>query len=80
MYWKFVKTDDIDQVKALQKEYMTAIEASKLLGMHRTHIINLKAQGKIDSISFGESNSLNLYRREDVLKLLKQQNDGESST
>lgn len=80
VYWKFVKTDDIDQVKALQKEYMTAIEASKLLGMHRTHIINLKAQGKIDSISFGESNSLNLYRREDVLKLLKQQNDGESST
>lgn len=75
IYWKFVSTDDINKVKMIQKEYMTAIDASKLLGMHRTHIINLKAQGKINSVSFGESNPINLYRREDVLMLLKQQND-----
>lgn len=75
IYWKFVSTDDINKVKMIQKEYMTAIDASKLLGMHRTHIINLKAQGKINSVSFGESNPINLYRREDVLILLKQQND-----
>ena len=59
---------------------MTEIKASKLLSMHRTHIINLKAQGKINSISFGDSNPLNLYRRKDVLKLLKQQNDDDSLT
>lgn len=74
IYWKFVSIEDINKVKMIQNEYMTAIEASKLLGMHRTHIINLKAQGKINSVSFGESNSINLYRREDVLMLLKQQN------
>lgn len=78
MYWQFVSIKDINKVKVIQKEYMTAIEASKLLGMHRTHIINLKAQGKINSVSFGESNSLNLYRREDILALLKQQNDGDN--
>ena len=72
IYWKFVSTDDINKVKMIQKEYMTAIDASKLLGMHRTHIINLKAQGKINSVSFGESNPINLYRRKDVLSLLKQ--------
>lgn len=75
IYWKFVSIEDINKVKMIQNEYMTAIEASKLLGMHRTHIINLKAQGKINSVSFGESNSINLYRRKDVLMLLKQQND-----
>ena len=72
IYWKFVSTDDIEKIKMIQKEYMTAIDASKLLGMHRTHIINLKAQGKINSVSFGESNPINLYRRKDVLSLLKQ--------
>lgn len=71
-YWQFVSVSDVERVKALQKEYLTASEASSLLGMHRTHIINLKSQGKINSISFSDSNSLNLYKRTDVLALIKQ--------
>lgn len=73
LYWRFVSVEDIEKVKTIQKEYMTAIEASRLFGMHRTHIINLKSQGKIRSISFGINNSLNMYRREDVIQLLEQQ-------
>ena len=72
VYWQFVSTADIDQIKSIQNEYMTAIEASTFLGMHRTHIINLKSQGLINSIPFGESNSLHLYKREDVIKLAEQ--------
>ncbi|MCH4248513.1 MAG: TniQ family protein [Acinetobacter populi] len=73
VYWQFVSIQDIEKVQEIQKDYMTAIEASRFLGMHRTHIINLKSQGKIRSISFGVNNSLNMYRREDVIQLLEQQ-------
>lgn len=71
VYWQYVTINDIKKIKVIKKEYLTAIEASAILQMHRTHIINLKSQGKIESISFGQSGSLNLYRRSDVIKLKK---------
>ncbi len=70
-YWQFVKKSDVDKVKTIQTEYMTASEASSLLGMHRTHVVNLQKQGLISPIELKISQKVNFYRREDVMHLAK---------
>ncbi|WP_426339735.1 hypothetical protein ACN9MZ_26140 [Pseudoduganella sp. S-14] len=64
--WKIVRTREVLHVLDLQSEYVTASQAGKSLGTHRSHVRNLERGGRIESVEVGDSPTLKLYRRKDV--------------
>lgn len=72
LYWKVVPYDQVVKALAIKKEYLTATEASRLMGMHKSHISNLQTQGLIKPLLFGEQHQIKLYKKTHVLKLIKE--------
>lgn len=55
-----------------EKEYLRVTEASKLLGVHANTLRNWDKQGILKPVRVGLRKERR-YRREDVLKMLKEQ-------
>jgi hypothetical protein len=68
--WRFITLKDFDKLKAIQAECLTARQAGKLFGMHRSHLPNLERQGRITSTTLGSRRRIKLYKKADVLKEL----------
>jgi len=71
--WRFVRRDDVEAVKQLRGKYVTATEAGRMLGMHRTHMLNLEKQGLVEPLRFGRNKMLRLYERKAIRDLVRQQ-------
>lgn len=71
--WQFVSRDDLETVKQLRDRYVTATEAGRMLGMHRTHMLNLEKQGIVQPLRFGKNKQLRLYERDAMQALVQQQ-------
>lgn len=71
--WRFVTREDVETVRQLRGRYFTATEAGRMLGMHRTHMLNLEKQGLVQPLRFGKNKQLRLYERNAVRKLVRQQ-------
>jgi hypothetical protein len=56
-------------VKGIKSEYISALEAGEILGMHRTHANNLHKRGLIKRYYFGPENKIPLYKRTEILFL-----------
>lgn len=69
VYWELVKAADIQKVKGIKSEYVSASEAGEILGMHRTHANNLHKRGLIKRHYFDKENKIPLYKRADILLL-----------
>lgn len=69
IYWKLVKTSELNALIELSKTFMTGAEASTFLGMHHSHINNLQKQGTIKPDYLGSPEQIRLFRRDDVSKL-----------
>lgn len=70
--WRFVTRDDIETVRQLRGRYVTATEAGRILGTHRTHMLNLEKQGLVQPLRFGKNKQLRLYERDAVRSLVRQ--------
>ncbi|MCL9846995.1 TniQ family protein [Ralstonia solanacearum] len=62
---------DIARLQEMRANYVTAEEAGKLLGSHRSHLPNLEKRGEINSTTFGKSRSVKFYALADIRKLLQ---------
>lgn len=71
--WRFVTREDVETVRQLRGRYFTATEAGRMLGMHRTHMLNLEKQGLVQPLRFGKNKQLRLYERDAVRELVRQQ-------
>lgn len=78
--WRFVTSDDIETVRQIRGRYLTATEAGQMLGMHRTHMLNLEKQGLIEPLRFGKNRQLRLYERNAVRTLLRQSSSPDIQT
>ena len=67
--WMFVSKLDVDYIEALSQTHLTAADAGRELGMHRTHFANLERRGLITSMRVGKRTPLRMYARADVAKL-----------
>ncbi|TXD63268.1 hypothetical protein FUT88_03070 [Ralstonia sp. TCR112] len=64
-----VRRVDIARLQEMRANYVTAEEAGKLLGSHRSHLPNLEARGEIRPISFAKDRSVKFYALADIRKL-----------
>lgn len=71
--WRFVTRDDVETVRQLRSRYFTATEAGRVLGMHRTHMLNLEKQELVQPLRFGKNKQLRLFERDAVRELVRQQ-------
>jgi hypothetical protein len=70
--WRFVTRDDIEMISRMRGRYVTATEAGRMLGMHRTHMLNLEKQGLVQPLRFGKNKQLRLYERDVIRSLVRQ--------
>lgn len=70
--WRFVNRGDVEMVKQLRGKYLTATEAGRMLGMHRTHMLNLEKRGLVEPVRLGKNKQLRLYERNAVRDLVRQ--------
>jgi len=59
--WRLVRRSQLEKLEALLELNVTAAQAGKLLGMHRSHLPNLKRRGVIPSQVFGRRRKIRLY-------------------
>lgn len=71
VYWKLILASEVENAVKIKSEFLTGTEASHLMGMHKSHISNLSTQGLIQPISFGKKYQIKLYRKSEVMKLIK---------
>lgn len=64
-----VRRTDIARVQEMRADYVTADEAGKLLGSHRSHLPNLERRGEISPISFAKGRSVKFYALADIREL-----------
>lgn len=69
--WKLIHIKDILIVKVTMQHSITAREAGKILGMHRSFLPNLERTGLIKPYYGGTKRKVKFYNREDVLHLAK---------
>lgn len=69
--WKLIHIKDFLIVKVTMQHRITAREAGKILGMHRSFLPNLEKTGLIKSYYGGIKRKVKFYNREDVLNLVK---------
>lgn len=62
---------DITRLQEMRANYVTAEDAGKLFGCHRSHLPNLEKRGEINSTTFGKSRSVKFYALADIRKLLQ---------
>lgn len=61
IYWKLISIHDLKVILHIRQYYFTSSEASHFLGMHRSHINNLKRLGKITPSYVDTEERLDLY-------------------
>ena len=71
VYWKLILASEVKRAVKIKNEYLTGTEASRLMGMHKSHISNLSTQGLIYPISFGKRYQIKLYKKSQVIKLIE---------
>lgn len=64
-----VRRADIARLQEMRANYVTAEEAGKLLGSHRSHVPNLETRGEISPISFAKGRSVKFYALADIHNL-----------
>lgn len=69
VYWQLIRKEEFDIVIKLKEVYLTGGEASRALGMHRSHITNLQKQGLIKAVYLGSEHKVRLFKRTEVLAL-----------
>jgi len=70
-YCRLFTKKQFNHVLEIKKEFFTASEANKYLGMHRTHITNLVTRGLIKPYFYGNHHySIRLFKKKDVENLL----------
>lgn len=65
-----VHCSDIERVRGVREQYLTADEAGRLLKLHRSHLPNLERRGEIKSIQFGNARTIRFYAVTDVQNLI----------
>ncbi|MDN3576977.1 hypothetical protein QWZ03_09385 [Chitinimonas viridis] len=65
-FWQRIAKQDVEKLERLLAKYVTATTASRMLGMHRSHVPNLERRGEIRSITVGDNFPVRLYLRSDV--------------
>jgi hypothetical protein len=69
--WKLIHIKEFLIVKTIIQHSITAREAGKILGMHRSHLPNLERTGLINAYCGGTKRKVKFYNKEDVLNLAK---------
>ena len=62
---------DIARLQEMRANYVTAEEAGKMFGSHRSHLPTLEKRGEINSMTFGKTRSVKFYALADIRKLLQ---------
>ncbi|MCY0856651.1 hypothetical protein [Cupriavidus sp. D39] len=65
-----VQRSDIATLCNLREYFLTAEEAGRLLGTHRSHLPNLERRGEIKSMMFGKRRHIKFYALADIQKLM----------
>lgn len=69
--WRFVSKTDTEMVSKLRGKYMTATEAGRALGIHRTQMLSLEKLLLIDPFRFGKNRDRRLYLRTEIRALAR---------
>lgn len=75
VFWKYITKSELDTLVSIKKKYITASEAGKALGSHRSLLKNFEKSGLITSSLHKKTRSIRLYKRSDLEKIIQKMND-----